>query len=130
MAYKYKADFPERLLKSMSMGHSFEASMADLKAHKDTGYEWVKKYPKFALAKKDGEAAAIKLLEQIAIADLTGIIPASLKKQGSKKINTTMAIFLMKTRFHKIYGDKMKLEGTTDDKKLEISLNYAKPEKK
>jgi len=36
----------------------------------------------------------------------------------------------MKTRFHKIYGDKMKLEGTSDDKKLEISLNYAKPEKK
>jgi len=27
---KYKAEFPEKLLKSMSQGHSFEASMADL----------------------------------------------------------------------------------------------------
>jgi len=126
---KYQKHFPELLFKSLSKGHSFEASMTDLDCHRDTGYEWVKKKPEFADAKKKGEAAALKLYEQMALADLTGIIPQSLKLKGSKRINTTMLIFMLKTRFHKIYGDKMKLE-SSDDKKVVFNLAYAKPEKK
>jgi hypothetical protein len=123
---KYKKEFPEILLKSMSKGHSFEASMADFGCCRETGYDWVKRFPAFALAKKAGEAAALKFLEQLAIAKLTGVIPKGLQQKGSKKISSTMIIFFLKTRFHKIYGEKMKLEGADGDKEVTLTLNYAK----
>lgn len=109
---KYKKDMPERLFKSMKQGYSFEASVSDLEVCKKTGYRWVDKYPDFANAKKRGEAAALKKLESFALAALSGVIPAELKKLGSKQINITMCIFLLKTRFHSIYGDKLKVEET------------------
>ena len=130
MAYKYKKEFPDILFKTMAKGHSFEAAVTDLGVHRDTGFTWVKKYPEFAEAKKKGEAAALKFLEQLAIAKLTGVIPPSLKAKGSKKLSSTMIIFFLKTRFHKIYGEKMKLEGDSAGGEMVISLNYKKPEKK
>ena len=126
----YKKEACDILLKAMSKGHSFEASCAEIGICKDTGYEWIKKYPAFAKAKKEGEAAALKLLESYALADLSGVIPEPLKKHGSRKINTVMAIFLLKTRFHKIYGDRTKLEGLQkDETKGTITLAYQDPVK-
>ena len=127
---RYKKGACAILLKSMSKGYSFEASCSDIGICRDTGYEWAKKYPEFEKTKKEGEAAALKLLEQYALADLSGIIPPSLKTMGSRKINTTMAIFLLKTRFHKIYGDRTKLEGLgPKDEATELTLNYADQKK-
>jgi len=131
MPSKWTKEAPQILLKSMSKGHSFEASCSDVGICRDTGYDWIVKYPVWAKAKKEGEAAALKMLESYALADLSGVIPEALKKHGSRKINTVMAIFLLKTRFHKIYGDRTKIEGLEKNEKTgTITLNYIDPTKK
>ncbi len=122
---------PERLFDSMVKGHSFEGACADLNIGKSTGFIWVKKYKQFADAKERGDMKALKFLESIAISNLLGIVPPQAKAKGAKNINTTMCIFLLKTRFHAIYGDKMKIEDSGNGKKpTGITLNYQKPKKK
>jgi len=110
---KWNKDMPKRLLAIMKKGFSFEAACADLDITRVTGYKWCEIHKEFKSAKLKGEQAALKLLESYALASVSGVIPESLKKYGSKKINVTMVIFMLKTRFHEIYGDKTKVEHTT-----------------
>lgn len=129
--YTYTPEKSEILKKSMSQGYSFEASCAILNICRKTGYNWVERFPEFAQAKSEGEAAALRFLEAYALSALTGTIPEAALKKGAKKIDTTMAIFFLKTRFHRIYGDKMKIENSdVDNNKLSIQMNYKKPGKK
>lgn len=121
---KWNDEMPGRLIESMKKGHSFEASCGDLGVTRDTGYAWVDKHPEFAKAKTLGEQLALKLFEQYSLAAISGVIPENLKKLGSKKINVTMAIFMLKTRFHKIYGEKMKIE--TEREEVTLNIKYSK----
>lgn len=128
---KWNKDMPSGLLKSMKKGHSFQAACIDLDVSTTIGNKWCKKYPAFAEAKEKGNQYGLRLLEQYLLAAITGYMPESLKKHGSKRFNLTGIIFALKTRHHEIYGDKMKLEGVEDDgKKININFNYQKPEKK
>jgi len=128
MSYKYSKDFPARLKTSMSMGYSFESSCASLGVCRKTGYLWVEKFPEFAKAKLEGEAMALRFLESYALSALTGTVPESAQKKGARRIDTTMAIFFLKTRFHRIYGDKMKIENNPFGKEpFKVEMNYKKP---
>jgi hypothetical protein len=126
---KYNKDMPEKLLKAMKQGHSFLGACGILGIGKTTGFAWAKRYKAFENAKDQGNMAGLKMLEQYAIAALGGIVPKQLQTIGSRKINVTMCIFLLKTRYHEIYGDKMKLESGDKNKPVEVKLNYKKPQK-
>jgi len=126
--YTYTPEKAEILKKSMSQGYSFEASCSILNICRKTGYNWVDRFEEFAQAKSEGEAAALRFLEAYALSALTGTIPEAALKKGAKRIDTTMAIFFLKTRFHRIYGDKMKLESAdSESNKISIEMNYKKP---
>ena len=113
---KYSKDKPQQLIDAMKKGHSFTGALGQIGIGKTQGFSWVKKYPAFAKAKEEGDAHALNFLEKCAISVLTGVMPKSLRDQGSKKINVTMAIFMMKTRFHHEYGERMRLESSEDNK--------------
>lgn len=128
---KYNNSMPDKLLKAMSSGHSFEGACGVIGIGKTTGYRWCEEHGLFYKAKDQGDMNALKFFEQIAISKMTGVIPEGLKKKGSKALDTTMAIFMLKTRFHKIYGEKVKLmDATGDDKLVNIKLSYLDPKKK
>jgi hypothetical protein len=126
---KYNDEMPSNLIKYMRQGHSFEASCGFLGVSRQAGYDWAKKYDEFKEAKRLGETYSLRYMEQLALACATGVMPDVLKESGSKKLNTTMIIFILKTRFHKIYGEKLKLQNS-DDAGVEVTLNYAKNTKK
>ena len=122
---KYSKDKPQKLLDAMKKGHSFTGALGEIGIGYTQGFAWVKKYPAFKKAKEEGHAHALAFVEKCAISALTGVIPPSLRAMGSKKINVTMAIFLMKTRFHHEYGERMKLEGSEiDDNGNEVKLAF------
>jgi transposase-like protein len=121
---KWNEEMPKRLLESMKKGHSFQASCADLGIHRDTGYEWVRTHEEFAKAKALGEQFGLKLYEQYMLAAITDYVPEELKSHGSKKFNVAGIIFMLKTRFHKIYGEKMKIE--TEREEVTLNIKYSK----
>jgi len=124
MNVKYSKEKPAQLLAAMKKGHSFTGSLGEIGIGITQGIHWCKKYPEFEKAKEKGMALGLNFLEKCAISSLTGVIPQSLKDMGSKKINVTMAIFLMKTRFHHEYGERMKLEGEKDDDNNTITIAF------
>lgn len=124
MNIKWSKDKPTELLAAMRKGHSFQGACGEIGIGRTQAYAWVDKYPEFKKAKEKGDYHALSFLEKCAVSSLTGVIPASLKAMGSKKINVTMAIFLMKTRFHEIYGERMRLEGEKDDDSNTITIAF------
>jgi len=128
---KYNDSMPARLLKAMQGGHSFQGSCGILGIGRRTGYDWIDQHEEFKAAKEQGDMHALSFFEKIALSKLTGIMPERKPGQAKFKIDTTMAIFMLKTRFHKVYGDKMKIENTSDkDNKVELTLNYKQPKKR
>jgi len=128
---KYNKDMPAKLLKAMTSGHSFEGACGVLGIGRTTGYRWVESHGGFSNAKEQGDSNALKFFEQIAISKLTGVIPEGLVRKGSKAIDSTMAIFMLKTRFHRIYGEKVRLVDADGlDQGVEIKFNYENPKAK
>lgn len=99
---KYDSKMCAKLATFMAKGFSFEAGCGHIGIHKDTGYEWVKKYSEFSDAKKDGEARGQAKLEQMAMDHLVG--------DKDTKFNSTVWIFMMKNRFG--WRDKVELDGS------------------
>ena len=124
MNIKWSKDKPTLLLAAMKRGHSFQGACGEIGIGKTQAFAWVKKYPEFAKAKEKGDYYALNFLEKCAVSCLTGVTPPSLKAMGSKKINATMAIFMMKTRFHEIYGERMRLEGEKNDDDNTITIAF------
>lgn len=100
---EYKEEYCKMLIDHMSKGYSFMSFGADVSCGRTTLYEWVDKYPEFAAAKKEGEARALKFLESRAVGKIAGQKIAGFDPKMS---DTAMLIFMMKTRFHKEYGEK------------------------
>jgi len=122
---QYKKDFCQELIKHMSKGHSFSTFSVIAGVTRTTLYDWVSKYPDFAKAKEIGEESAKKFLETRLMAKIAG---QDLSNNGvdTRRIDTTALIFALKTRFYKEYGDRQKIEHTTDDdtkKVLKLAYN-------
>lgn len=77
------------LIKHMGDGLSIESFAAIVGRSKDTIYEWVKKHPDFADAKKKGEALSLLFWEKAGITGMFGKI---------KGFNVAAWIFNMKNR--------------------------------
>lgn len=89
---KYEEKFCDQLIEDMAEGLSFEACCGNIGVSKDTGYEWVKRYPEFAEAKQIGEARGQYFWERSARDNL-------LIDSKELKFNSTVFIFTMKNRF-------------------------------
>lgn len=102
----YNPEFCEELIKHMSQGLSFESFAHVAKAGRSTLYLWVDVHPDFKEAKLQGEAAALIFLEKNLILKLTG---------QKTKIDGFMVQFALRTRFHKIYGEKNQIQILDED---------------
>ncbi len=85
---KYAESYPDQLVELMAQGLSFEACCGEFGVSKDTGYEWLKRYPEFAEAKAVGTARNQTFWERKAIDNL--------ELGADFKFNSTVWIFTMK----------------------------------
>lgn len=100
---KYQPETMPGLLEDyMAEGLSFEACCGELGVSKDTGYEWVKRYPEFAEAKLLGEARGQTFWERKAIKNL--------ELGADQKFNATVFVFTMKNRFG--WRDRKEISGS------------------
>jgi len=104
---KYKPEFCELLIKHFEEGGAFNSFPAVCGVVRSTLYEWVNRYPEFKEAKSIGEAKYQKLMETILIAKSLG---RDGKNFDVKKSDITAVIFALKTRCHKDYSQKDKME--------------------
>lgn len=124
--YKYDPAFCEMLIDHMSKGFSFESFAAIAKTHRDTIFEWVKKFPEFAEAKKEAMELNRFFWER---AGMKGML-------DSKNFNASVWVFSMKNRFK--WSDRSEVEQNIsmrptvieklDDTKLELTYKDDKDE--
>jgi hypothetical protein len=88
----------------MSAGHSFTSFAAKIKVGRRTLYDWCRFYPDFLAAYETGYSTSLLFYEKQL---LKGIC-------GKEKINSTLLIFALKTRFHKEYGVTERIEISDD----------------
>jgi regulator of sigma D len=108
---KYEPEFCQKLIDHMSKGKSFESFGHVAKAGRRTLYDWVERHPEFKEAKEKAEAAALEFFESRLVAGISG---QKIPNFDHKMSNSTLLIFALKTRFHKVYGEK-KAEVDEDD---------------
>ena len=111
---KYDPAFCEIVVECMSKGFSKEAVAGHLHIHKDTLYEWIKKYPNFSDAINIGVELSRLHWEGTAIDYKT------FTQKSGKRIEATTWIFNMKNRF----GWTDKKEVLTEEKP-QRNLNLA-----
>lgn len=87
---KYQDDYPDLLIEHMSDGLSFESFGAKIEVHKDTLYEWLKKYEEFRESYLVGQAKSRLFWERLGVMGCQGLI---------KNFSATVWIFTMKCRF-------------------------------
>lgn len=102
----YKPEYCEMLKKHMEQGLSFESFGAKIGKGRTTLYEWVEEHQDFRDAKQTGEALAMEFFEKNLILKLTG------KK---KDIDPYLVQFALRTRFHKVYGERNKVQLEDED---------------
>jgi hypothetical protein len=103
----YKKEFCEKLIEFMSKGHAFTGFAHEIGVGIRTMGDWCQKYPEFQEAKENGQAAAQKRIEQIALLKMIG---KDTKDLEVRKMDTALIIFFLKTRFRKDYTEKTELE--------------------
>jgi DNA-binding XRE family transcriptional regulator len=113
---QYKKEYCQELIEHMSQGYSY-ASFAHITGNgRTTLYDWEKVYPEWKLAKQIGESASLYHYEKLKQAKLSG-------KEGNEEldarlIDTAVLIFTLKTRFHYVYGEKIKIESEEEEGKV------------
>lgn len=117
---KYKKEYCELLIDYMGKGNSFQTFGVDLDVGRSTIYDWVDRHPEFKKAYEKGKEACRKWFENrlrlcLSGQDVPGI--------DAKKIDKTLLIFALKTRFHDIYGEKKEVTVKTDREDLMDYLN-------
>jgi hypothetical protein len=93
--------------KWLSQGYSKEATAGRLGICRTTLYLWCQEYPEFLNSIKKGLDKGLAFIEQRLIALMSG---QKVEGFDHSKCNVTAIIFVLKTRHHEIYGEKMKLE--------------------
>ena len=112
---RYTEEMPAMLISHFAEGRSFEsfAGRDNVMVGRSTIYDWVDKYEEFRIAKEIGESKALYFYETLlnsvvrgkTIKDLKGEVIFDPKKSDPKSI-----MFVLKTRFHKIYSDRIKVD--------------------
>lgn len=122
--FKYKEEFCKQLIEHMKDGYSFDSFGAIANCGRQTLYDWIKKFPEFKDAYAHAKAASLMFYENLLRSKVVG---AEFKVNGKKaNIDTTLLIFALKTRFHKVYGEKQQIEQTIKEIKIEIDDDDSK----
>lgn len=111
MEYKYDDSFPEKLIAHLSKGLSFESFGGTINVSRATVFNWANDIPEFKKAKEVGYQKALSFYEKILSAKVSG---QKIEGFDPKKSDTACLIFALKTRFHKIYGEKKEVEHSGD----------------
>lgn len=98
---RYKKEFGAKLIEHMSKGLSYESFGPEVGVHRFTLYEWEKKYPEWVEAKREGQDKAFAFWEKLFVSKAFG---------QKKEADIAAIIFCLKTRFHKHYGERHKIE--------------------
>ena len=125
---KYRPEFCELLIEHMKTGKSLGSFPAEI--HIKTGMmvsrpsldNWIRDIPEFRVAYETGKAHALRFFEMMMRMHITGIMDEKQKKKINidKGPNVAMCIFALKTRFHKEYGNQLKLQGVEDGAPIKI----------
>lgn len=109
---KYKPEYGAKLIAHLSKGLSVDTFGHTVGvASKSTIYKWIEDHPEFADAHKEALQAGQNFFETRLSAKISG---QEIQGVDTKKIDTTCLIFALKTRFHKTYGDRSKIEHSGD----------------
>ena len=114
----YKEEYCKVAIDTLSKGHSIAAVAAQCGVCRTTIYNWMEEHPRFLNSIKHGESKGQEWFEKILLAKVSG---QKIKGFDHNRSSDSCLIFALKTRFHKDYGNKDKIELET---KAPIILNY------
>ena len=123
---KYDKAFCHDLISHMKSGFSFRSFPGALfKTHKvvvafSTVETWVNKHPEFKEAYDVGKALALHHYEKLVHGLTTGVLAKELTEKQTQKMDRTMIMFVLRTRFYKVYGDQLKLQGVEGGHKITV----------
>jgi len=119
---RYKHEYCELLIAHLKKGLTMDTFGAKVGVVRSNVYEWLKLYKDFNTAYDIGKQFAQEFFEARLTAKISG---QNIPGIDTKKIDTACLIFALKTRFHKTYGDRQKIEYSADDAtKKAIKLAY------
>lgn len=104
---KYRKEFCKIAEDTLAEGFSIAVVAANLDVCRDTIYEWASNHDSFSDSIKKGKAKGQAYYEKLLKAKVTG---QKVKNFDPKLSDTACLIFALKTRFHKDFGNKDKLE--------------------
>lgn len=111
----YREEYCDQLLEHMRLGKSFESFAATIGCARVTLYNWLKDHPTFLYAKQRGHELALSVWEDIGQKHILNITQHGV---GSKSLNSTAWIFIMKNRF----GYKDKIEHSLDPESYKVDF--------
>ena len=124
---KYKPEYCKILEDHLASGCSVQSVLADIPVSSAQEiYDWIKKYPEFALAHKNGKAKAMKLDEQLLRTKITGIIQG---KIDPKRMDVQALLFKLRTVHHEIYSEHQKIDMQIKNKTIEDLILETKNKK-
>jgi hypothetical protein len=110
---KYKKEYCELIIEHMAQGLSKMSFAAVVGCGVRTIYEWEEAHEEFSHAIKEGEALSMMHFEKVIQSHRLGTpLIEGLDLENSKP---SCAIFPLKTRHHKYYGDKSKVDLSNED---------------
>jgi hypothetical protein len=99
---KYKEEYCQIMEDQLAKGHSITATTHMVGGvNKSTIYEWKDKHPEFSDSISRGFAKGLQMFEGLLMGKMNGT---------KKNVDTSCLIFVLKTRFHKEYGEIQKHE--------------------
>jgi hypothetical protein len=111
----YRPEYCQELIEHMSKGFSYITWGPSKRPRISVSamYEWEKRHPEWLEAKKIGYSEGLRFFETLLI----------LKAHDSgKKHDMTAALFALRTRFHKEYGEFQKIDHTSSDGSLSVNF--------
>lgn len=123
---KYRPEFAQELIKHMSDGSSMESFTAviwnkyGIYISKTSLYNWKNEKPEFKEAYNIGYALGLKFYEELAKAHATGHISEKIKKVQNMKMDSKIVCFKLQTRFHREYGNQIKIQGAKNGEPIKV----------
>jgi len=125
--HKYVPENCEIALRELSEGYSVETLGAAFtpRVSTETVYEWIRTRPEFAEAVQEGKQLALKHLERCLKAKLTG---EDSNEFDARRMDYNAIQFALKTRFHKVYSEKVQIDHTSTDGSMspDKKIDYSK----
>jgi hypothetical protein len=123
---KFEPEYCKLLIEHMKLGKSYDSFPSvlydkfDIYVGVSTMYNWEKDHQDWADAKKIAVGKALNYYETRVMAKTSG---QKIDGINPKDIDAYVLMGMLKTRFYKIYGDKVQHD-ITDDVKNTFKLNY------